>query len=91
MRTRPPNAAAVLGRRVTHRLTRMLPMARCIIRCQGTTRAGRAQNLMQQQLTWDWEASGFTSGELRPTLPLQLLLGTRLAEKDEAKPGQSLS
>lgn len=42
-------------------------------------------------LTWDWEASSFTSGELRPMLPLQLLLGTRLAEKDETKPGQNLS
>lgn len=40
-------------------------------------------------LTWDWAAPGFTSGELGPALPLRLLLGTRLAEKDEAKPGQS--
>lgn len=39
-------------------------------------------------LTQDWAAPGFTSGELGPALPLQLLLGMHLAEKDKAKPSQ---
>lgn len=89
-RTRPPGTAAVLEWRVTHRLTRTLPMARCIIRCQGAAGAGRTQDLTQRHSHGTGEAPGFTSGELGLAPPLRLLLGTLLAEKDKAKPGQSL-
>lgn len=47
-RTRSLRAAAGLEGRVTHRLTRTLPMARSAIRCQGAVGAGRAWELMQQ-------------------------------------------
>lgn len=47
-RTRPPRAAAGLERRVTHRLTPTLPMARSVTGCQGALGAGRAWALMQQ-------------------------------------------
>lgn len=35
-------AAAILEKGVTHRFTRTLPMALCIIRCQGAVGAGGA-------------------------------------------------
>lgn len=66
-RTRPPWAAAVLEKGVTHRLTRTLPMARCIIGCQGAAGAGRARDLMQQNshgTRWLW-VSPLASWDLR--------------------------